>query len=269
MATMLVASVSGARAQDTAAASPLAGWRYETWFQFRNNSESSDGSQQGKATLRLYQPFELGQGWRLTMREDIFGINTNQEGQDNRDQQWRSNIGDIFVQGSLATPPIATDLNADLGMRVVFPTGGLKPFGDGYYQLAPHFGLDFQRVGGFEWLAFAPLARYFRTVGATVPHGTDISQVQFHPVVAVRFAMKGGRCAVAGESDHRRHANQRLVRSSTCCQLRSVYLSVGLGGAVRRPVLCAVRQHDLRAISVKSSRAAAFLQLRTRDNPVC
>src|SRR5271169_2627074 len=72
--------------------SPLAGWRYETWFQFRNNSESSDGSQQGTATLRLYQPFELGQGWRLTMREDIFGINTNQEGQDNRDQQWRSNI---------------------------------------------------------------------------------------------------------------------------------------------------------------------------------
>jgi hypothetical protein len=70
---------------------------------------------------------------------------------------------------------------------VIFPTGGLKPFGDGYYQLAPHFGLDFKRVGGFDWLAFAPLARYFRSAGATVRHGTDISQVQFHPVIAVRF----------------------------------------------------------------------------------
>jgi hypothetical protein len=115
-ATLLVAAGgSDALAQATTPTSPLAGWRYETWFQFRNNSESSDSSQQGKATLRLYQPFELGNGWRLTMREDIFGINTNQEDQDNRDQQWRSNIGDIFVQGSLATPrspPTSTPISA-------------------------------------------------------------------------------------------------------------------------------------------------------------
>ena len=63
---------------------------------------------------------------------------------------------------------------------------GLKPFGDGYYQVAPHFGLDWKSAFSLEWLRLAPLLRYFRSVGAVVPHGTEISQIQFHPVVVLR-----------------------------------------------------------------------------------
>jgi hypothetical protein len=185
-ATAILCTNSG-RAQEGSTRLLFEGWRAETWFYFRNNSESSDYSQQAKVTLRLYQPVDLGEGWRLTLREDIPGIRTNQIGEDNKAGQWLTNIGDIFVQGSLATPPIARRLNADLGMRVIFPTGGLKPFGDGYYQVAPHFGLDWKAPGDFAWLGLAPLVRYFRTVGAPVPHGTEISQVQFHPVVSLRL----------------------------------------------------------------------------------
>lgn len=154
---------------------------------FRNNSEVSDYSQQGKASLRLYQPFALYSGRRLTKREDIRGIDTNQTGQDNRSGQWRSNIGDIFVQATLATPEMAPGLKANLGLRVEFPTGGLKPFGDGRYQVAPHFGLDSTLPGSASFMTFSPLARYFQTFGDMPPHGTDISQIHFYPTVKVRL----------------------------------------------------------------------------------
>jgi hypothetical protein len=181
---MLFATASAA--QDTA--SPFAGWKAETWVYFRNNSESTDGSQQAKATLRLYQPFPLGRGWHLTMREDIPGIYTNQVGQDNLTQQWNANIGDIFVQASLATPPIAPGLSSDLGLRVYFPTGGLKPFGDGSYRIAPHFGFDWTIPGTDGRFGFAPLARYVRSIGYFPPHYTGINQVQFHPVVRAKIS---------------------------------------------------------------------------------
>jgi len=171
-------------------AQPFSGWTAETWFYFRNNSESSDGSQQAKATLRLFQPFPLGNGWTLTMREDIPGIYTNQIGQDNPTQQWNANIGDIFAQASLSTPPIAPGLSADVGMRVYFPTGGLKPFGEGSFRIAPHFGLDWTLPGSDDRFGFAPLARYIRSIGYTPPHYTDINQVQFHPVVRAKMGEK-------------------------------------------------------------------------------
>jgi len=190
VAALVAASLApdGGCAQESGATSPFDGWRAESWFYFRNNSESSDYSQQAKATLRLYQPFNLSEGWRLTFREDIPGIRTNQIGEDNKAGQWLTNIGDVFVQGSLATPPVAHNINADFGLRVLFPTGSLKPFGDGYYQLAPHFGIDWKSPAGLDWLSFAPLVRYFRTVGAIIPHGTEISQFQIHPVVRLRLS---------------------------------------------------------------------------------
>ena len=63
-------------------------WRMETWFQFRNNSESSDYSKQNKLTVRLFQPFELGHGWILTMGEDIPYIVTDQTDEDNKNGLW-------------------------------------------------------------------------------------------------------------------------------------------------------------------------------------
>lgn len=157
---------------------------------FRNNSESSDGSQQAKATLRLFQPFALGSGWKLTMREDIPGIYTNQVGQDNLNQSWNANIGDVFGQASLSTPPIAPGLSADLGLRLYFPTGQLKPFGDGSFRIAPHFGFDWSAPGSDKRFGFAPLARYVRSIGYAPPHYTDINQIQFHPVVRAKMGEK-------------------------------------------------------------------------------
>lgn len=179
LATTLLATVAQGQS--------LKGWSAETWMYFRNNSESSDGSQQAKATVRLRQPFALGTGWTLTMREDIPGIFTNQIGQDNPTQSWNANIGDIFVQASLSTPSIAAGLFADFGLRLYFPTGGLKPFGDGSLRIAPHFGVDWMLPGNDSRFAFAPLARYVRSVGYTPAHYTDINQIQFHPIVRAKM----------------------------------------------------------------------------------
>jgi len=186
-AALLTAGLAAGEACAQAAVSPFTGWIAETWFYFRNNSESSDGSQQAKATLRLFQPFALGSGWKLTMREDIPGIYTNQVGTDNPGQQWNANIGDVFAQAALSTPQMAPDFFADLGMRIYFPTGGLKPFGDGSFRVAPHLGFDWTIPGSEGQFAVAPLARYIRSVGYAPPHFTDINQVQFHPVIRAKM----------------------------------------------------------------------------------
>jgi hypothetical protein len=79
---------------------------------------------------------------------------------------------------------------ADLGMRVYFPTGGLKPFGDGSFRVAPHVGFDWTIPGSDGQFAVAPLARYIRSVGYAPPHFTDINQVQFHPVIRAKMGEK-------------------------------------------------------------------------------
>jgi hypothetical protein len=102
----------------------------------------------------------------------------------------RNSIGDVFAQAALSTPQMAPGFFADLGMRIYFPTGGLKPFGNGSFRVAPHFGFDWTIPGSEGQFAVAPLARYIRSVGYAPPHLADIKQVQFHPVIRAKMGEK-------------------------------------------------------------------------------
>jgi hypothetical protein len=156
----------------------------EAWYFYQSNP--SDLSQQQRLTLRLYQPFFLGDGWQLTMREDIRALYTNEVGVDNPTGVWQAHIGDMFAQGSLETPEMASGLRADLGLRVLFPTGDLAPYGSGRYQIGPHFGLIWDVPGAAGIVTLAPLARYMQSIGGQPAHSTATSEFQLHPIIAVQ-----------------------------------------------------------------------------------
>ena len=173
--------------QTPASPSHTAKPQVETWYFFQNTSNGPDASQQQRLTLRLYQPFFFGNGWQLTMREDIRGLYTNQIGRDNPDGAWRANLGDMFGQAALKTPQIAPGLSVDLGLRVVFPTGGLSPFGTGRYQIAPHLGLIWDLPGWASPITLAPLVRYFQSLGTGVEHSDQTAKMEFHPIIAAKL----------------------------------------------------------------------------------
>jgi hypothetical protein len=136
-------------------------------------------------TVRLYQPFMLGDGWQLTMREDIRLLDTNQKGVDNPDGTWQAHLGDMFAQAALKTPEMAPGLSADLGLRVVFPTGNLPPYGTGRFQIGPHFGFIWDLSAPAGMVTLAPLVRYMQSFGYEPAHSTATSEFQVHPIIAV------------------------------------------------------------------------------------
>src|ERR687887_55011 len=73
--------------------------------------------------------------------------------------------GDWFAQAALKTPDMAPGLSADLGLRVLFPTGNLPPFSTGRYQIGPHFGLIWDLPGEARVVTLAPLVRYMQSFG--------------------------------------------------------------------------------------------------------
>lgn len=156
----------------------------EAWYFYQSNP--SDLSRQQRLTLRFYQPFFFGDGWQLTMREDIRGLDTNQIGVDNPAGAWQAHLGDMFAQGALKTPDMAPGLRADLGLRVLFPTGDLPPYSTGRFQIGPHLGLIWDVPSTDGILTFAPLMRYMQSFGDQPKHSTATSEFQLHPIIAVK-----------------------------------------------------------------------------------
>ena len=178
-----------ASAQTAVSTSHTAKPEAEVWYYFQNNTPTSDvAPRQQKLTLRFYQPFFFGHGWQLTMREDIPTLYTNQTGPDNPTGAWLLHSDDMFGQAAIKTPEIAPGLTADFGLRVVFPTGDLKPFGTGRYQIAPHFGLVWDLPGWASAISIAPLARYFQSLGDGVKRSDATSKVEIHPILAARLS---------------------------------------------------------------------------------
>jgi hypothetical protein len=159
-------------------------WQAETWYFYRSNP--SDQSQQQRVTLRFYERFLLADDWQLTMREDIRGIDTNKIGADNPTGAWQAHLGDMFVQGALKTPEMAPGLRADLGLRVLFPTGNLPPYSTGRYEIGPHFGLIWDVPNTAGVVTLAPLVRYMQSIGDQPAHSTPTSEIQLRPIIAVQ-----------------------------------------------------------------------------------
>jgi hypothetical protein len=155
----------------------------EAWY---FSQDTSSLSHQQWLTLRLYQPFFFDNGWQLTIREDIRGLYTNQIGVDNPDGVWRAHLGDMFAQAALKTPPVAPGLSVDLGLRFLFPTGNLPPFSTGRYQIGPHLGLIWDLPGWAHMITLAPLVRYMQSIGDKPLHSTETTELQFHPIIAVK-----------------------------------------------------------------------------------
>jgi len=158
-------------------------WQAEAWYFLQNTTHTTE---QQRMTLRLYQPFMLGNGWQLTMREDIRGLDTNQKGVDNPDGLRGAHLGDSFAQASLKTPGMAPGLAVDFGIRVQFPTGNLPPYGTGRFQIGPHLGFIWDLPTPVSMVTLAPLVRYMQSFGDTPANSTATSEIQFHPVIAVK-----------------------------------------------------------------------------------
>jgi hypothetical protein len=158
-------------------------WQAEAWYFYQHTTDTAELQ---KLTLRFYQPFQLPGGWQVTMREDIRGLSTNEKGPDNPDGAWRAHLGDMFVQAALKTPPVAPGLAVDLGLRFVFPTAGLPPYGTGRFQMGPHFGFIWDLPASAGMVTLAPLVSYLTSVGDGPRQSVESSVLQFHPIVSVR-----------------------------------------------------------------------------------
>src|SRR5690349_15924728 len=111
---ILGGAMAAARAADPetpASPSHTPAWQAEAWYFYQNTSNTV---QQQRLTARFYQPFFLGDGWQITMREDIRMLYSNEVGTDNPTGAWLVHTGDWFAQAALKTPHMAPGLSADL-----------------------------------------------------------------------------------------------------------------------------------------------------------
>lgn len=151
---------------------------------------NQDDSELNKLDVRLYQDFALGDGWHLRLREDVPIVTTDKIGHDNEDGNWSTNIGDAFLQAVVTTPEIAENTTLEFGLRTVFPTGGLSPFGDGSWQLGPQAGISHRFPNVADGLVIAPTARYLFSVHKAYDDADSYKQWQLYPRAELSFGDK-------------------------------------------------------------------------------
>jgi hypothetical protein len=149
---------------------------------------NQDDSELNKLDVRIYQDIRLGDGWHLRLREDLPIVTTDKIGHDNEDGNWSTNIGDAFLQAVVTTPEIAENTTLEFGLRTVFPTGGLSPFGDGSYQLGPQAGISHRFPDVADGLVIAPTARYLFSVHKAYDDADTYKQWQLYPRAELTFA---------------------------------------------------------------------------------
>src|SRR5262245_58382316 len=106
------------------AGSAVAQVRFDNWLYYQRNT---DDSTRWQYRPRLYAPFDIGGGWTFTQRVDLPMYYTDRQGPENTSGGWKAGIGDWYVEEGLTTPELTKNLRGNLGVRFVFPTGGLSP----------------------------------------------------------------------------------------------------------------------------------------------
>ena len=165
-----------------AASSAAAQVRFDNWIYYQRNT---DDSTRWQYRPRFYIPFDIGSGWTFTQRVDLPMYYTDRTGPENPSGEWKAGIGDWYVEESLTTPELGKGTRGNLGVRFVFPTGGLSPFGSGQYQWAPTVGLT--HVSQELDMTFAPLARYFMSTHANEEGAGRVRRLDLYPQVTKRF----------------------------------------------------------------------------------
>ena len=155
--------------------------RAETWLDYQENA---DGSGQYQITEKVYLPLGVSaDGWRFTGRFDVQFLDTNQEGPANSAGDWQFHVGDSLTELYATTTPVAPDLTLGASLRLVWPTGGPPPFGDGQYQWAPALYLSYRRPDLGYGMTFHPLARYFMSYHAATAGAAAIRKLDLYPTV--------------------------------------------------------------------------------------
>ena len=157
--------------------------RFDNWLYFQRNT---DDSERWQYRPRVYAPFSLGSGWTFTQRADFPIYYTNRAGPENSDGGWKAGIGDWFVEETLGTPELAKNTKASVGVRFVFPTGGLSPFGSGQYQWAPTVSMSYAMPDA--GLTLSPIARYFMSYHASEDAAAKVRRLDLYPTVTQRIA---------------------------------------------------------------------------------
>jgi hypothetical protein len=136
--------------------------RFDNWLYFQENPNHTG---QWQYRPRFYIPVNLPKGWLFTQRIDLPILYTDRVGPDNPTGEWKSGIGDWFIESGFTTPEVARNLKLYGSVRFVFPTGGEAPFSASQYQWAPAvsaiYGIPDHKI------TLSPLVRYFSGFGAT------------------------------------------------------------------------------------------------------
>ena len=179
----LLPDAAQAQSARDAAAESAGAPRVENWFVFRRNT---DDSGQLQYWPRLYVPFELPRGWTFTQRLDLPIAYTDRVGPQNPAGAWTRGINDWFAEEIFAPPELASGIGLIGSVRLVFPTGGLGPFGSGQYQVAPAIGMRHAVPG--RAISFSPLARYFISVHATDDAAPRVRTLDLFPTATFGLA---------------------------------------------------------------------------------
>jgi hypothetical protein len=98
----MLATAHAADPQTSASPSHTPAWQAEAWYFLQN---TSDTSQQQRLTVRLYQPFFLGDGWQLMMREDIRTLYSDEVGPDKSQRSGAAAHGRLVRTGRTEDAP--------------------------------------------------------------------------------------------------------------------------------------------------------------------
>jgi hypothetical protein len=172
----LVLAASTAWAQDKP---PV---RFDNWLYYQKNV---DDSARWQYRPRFLIPFNLDDGGVFTQRIDLPFYYTNKVGQDNQNGDWKSGIGDWFIEETYLSPEISKSTKWSTGARFVFPTGGNSPFGGNQYTVAPTLGLQYSMPE--QKMTLYPLLRYFYSYHATQDNAGKVRRLDIFPQVTMGF----------------------------------------------------------------------------------
>lgn len=159
--------------------------RLDQWLYFRQNT---DDSQRLEYRLRGLIPYNFASGWTFTQRIDVPFYYTDEPGPANRDDRWRVDRADAFVEEILDTPEVAKNLRLRLSARLLFPTGRDSPFGNGVWQLAPGFGATYRMPQLLGGVTLSPYVRYFFSYAKRIDDASEVRRLELFPAATFKLA---------------------------------------------------------------------------------
>jgi len=157
--------------------------RFDNWLYFQRNT---DDSERWQYRPRFLIPFKLDNGGMFTQRIDLPFYYLNKVGTDNPNGDWKSGIGDWFVEETYLSPEVSKNLKWSTSLRLVFPTGGNSPFGGNQYTAAPSLGLTYSMPE--RKTTFSPLLRYFYSYHAVDDNAGKVRRLDIFPQVTIGFS---------------------------------------------------------------------------------